>query len=134
MTPQEREQRREAQARYRATDKGKATAHRYWQSEKGRSLSARQRVAHWEEYRPQREAAGRKAREDNPERRKAIALVGFYVRTGRLPRPDACESCGRVVRLHGHHHRGYVGAAKLDVVWLCPACHRERHGEEVMPR
>ena len=129
-----RRDRRRAQARYRTTAGGKDTAHRYWQSAKGRATSARNRHAHWEDYRAQREAYQAALRVAHPERERARDLVQFYVRTGRIVKSPACDNCGAGVRLHGHHHRGYTGEAKLDVIWLCPACHYARHGEEVMPR
>lgn len=127
-----RRDRRNAQARYRVTDKGTATAARYWRTEKGRAASKRNRQKHWDDYREKREAYQADQAQRFPERRRARGLVRFYVRTGRINRPDACQDCGRETRLHGHHHRGYTGEAKLDVVWLCPACHWARHREGVI--
>jgi hypothetical protein len=45
-------------------------------------------------------------------------------RDGRLT-PQPCERCGRE-DTHGHHE-DY--SKPLDVNWLCPPCHGERHRE-----
>lgn len=43
--------------------------------------------------------------------------------TGHLKRPKRCPECGRRVRLHAHHHKGYDKANQLAIRWLCPICH-----------
>jgi len=58
------------------------------------------------------------------EARKAHGEVWRAVRAGRLPRPEACQRCGRECVPHGHH-ADY--ARPLDVKWLCTACHGAEH-------
>ena len=50
------------------------------------------------------------------------------VKAGRITKPDHCEECGQIGRLHGHHE-DY--ARPLEVVWLCPECHRNKHKQVV---
>ena len=54
----------------------------------------------------------------------ARSYLRVYVRRGKIIRPDNCERCGIACKPHGHHH-DY--ALPLDVVWLCPPCHRAEH-------
>lgn len=61
----------------------------------------------------------------NQVKRHAHIKVGNAVRDGKLEKPNACQVCGTTERrLHGHHH-DY--SKPLDVVWVCPPCHREFH-------
>lgn len=61
----------------------------------------------------------------NPEKRRAHSAVNNAIRGGKLIKPTACESCGENnVAIHGHHH-DY--SKPLDVEWLCPQCHSDRH-------
>ncbi len=60
-----------------------------------------------------------------PGRRKANSSVTNAVRDGRLIKPEHCEDCGESHnRIHGHHE-DY--SKPLDVDWLCPPCHKQRH-------
>ena len=59
-------------------------------------------------------------------RNAAWMALNRAVRSGKIVRPDACERCGRAVEVHGHH-ADY--SKKLDVVWLCRACHAIAHME-----
>lgn len=57
----------------------------------------------------------------------ASEKVRRAVRDGRLVKPDACENCGATgTLLHGHHD-DY--SKPLDVIWLCPTCHADRHAD-----
>ena len=90
------------------------------------------RVKAREEY--QKTVRGRKASgrakakwsRNNPERRHAQAILGHRVRIGEIIKPEQCQRCGRIAKLHGHHH-DY--SKPLDVEWLCPICHRQEHKE-----
>lgn len=57
----------------------------------------------------------------HPEKAAAKAAVSAAVRSGRLQR-QPCEKCGARAQAH---HDDY--ARQLDVVWLCPEHHGERH-------
>jgi len=68
-----------------------------------------------------------KYRKNNPHKCTATNAVSYAVREGRLDKPGMCERCncnGTVI--HGHHE-DYN--RPLDVLWLCPQCHTERHKE-----
>lgn len=61
---------------------------------------------------------------------KARAQVQIAIAARRIVKPDQCSACGAVGsggNLHGHHTDYNL---PLDVVWLCPACHGERHRGE----
>lgn len=60
----------------------------------------------------------------HPGKAKARMRVGNAVRDGRLLRAP-CMICGRK-DVHAHHDNY---DRPLDVVWLCPAHHFQRHGE-----
>ena len=53
--------------------------------------------------------------------------VEAAVRTGKLARPDTCESCGATGKIEAHHHLGYEPEHWLDVQWLCQLCHARQH-------
>lgn len=62
---------------------------------------------------------------------RARSKVGHGVRTGQIPDPNElpCSDCGHTgsdMRHEYDHHRGYHGAAALDVVPVCSACHKKR--------
>lgn len=61
----------------------------------------------------------------NPEKRKAWGKVRWAVSTGRITKPDTCQSCGNKKRLEAHHWNGYAEEHCLDVQWLCRSCHRK---------
>lgn len=65
-----------------------------------------------------------KYRSEQPTKYKAHAAVGRAVREGKLQR-GSCERCGSL-RVHGHHE-DY--SKPLEVMWLCPLHHKERHAE-----
>ncbi len=55
-----------------------------------------------------------------PERTRAIQRVKYAIKAGKLKRPPACEVCGKVGKVDGHHE-DYT--KPLDVMWLCRSCH-----------
>lgn len=85
---------------------------------------------------------------DNRKARRAVYLKNFRARnaakvsahnavrravaSGRLIRPKSCSECGAIsdgtrrTQIHAHHD-DY--SRKLDVRWLCPACHVKQHTE-----
>lgn len=70
------------------------------------------------------EAARLKWRDANAEKRAAHVILGHAVTDGRVCKPSTCSKCGSGGRIHGHHE-DYT--APLDVVWVCPTCHRKIH-------
>lgn len=78
--------------------------------------------------RPERIAAAGKIfarwRAQNPERRAAQVKLGYAVRSGRvIPWPVcALPECDQKPEAH---HPDY--SQPLDVVWLCPAHHKQAH-------
>lgn len=68
--------------------------------------------------------AHNKWKEANPEKRAAHVIIGNRIRDGSIIKPDKCQDCGAGGKIHGHHH-DY--AKPLEVEWLCPQCHTNRH-------
>ena len=60
----------------------------------------------------------------HPERPRSHHAVRRAVKTGRLTRPERCERCGKTGKLHAHHE-DYT--KPLDVIWVCPTCHKAIH-------
>ena len=62
--------------------------------------------------------------ERHPEKVKARESVHWAVQSGRIFKPESCEKCLQVAKLHGHH-TDY--SKPLEVNWLCQKCHTEKH-------
>jgi hypothetical protein len=121
---------REAQRRYSRTEKGRAKYARYRETdgyaaaqERFKTKGGRNRLAI---------AHRAKVKAEEPAKYAAWMAVAAALRNGQLVRGDACESCGRDVRLDAHHHRGYAEGHQLDVLWLCRRCHKAAHGKGVV--
>jgi hypothetical protein len=82
----------------------------YNQSPKGRAASAR---------------ASRKWWDKNPRKRAAQLLFNNRKRYDLTLATKPCQRCG-AVNSHAHHENY---DKPLEVVWLCPPHHRERHRE-----
>lgn len=61
----------------------------------------------------------------NREERRAHIIAGNAISAGKL-KPRPCERCGDAVGVQAHHE-DY--SKPLDVTWLCPPCHGQRHRE-----
>lgn len=101
--------------------------HRIRNPEKIREYEARRNKL------PQRIASARRHTDEwaerHPEWRHAHYMVNNAVRDGKLSKPSVCDVCGREGRLHAHH---YDYSKPLEVIWVCPKCHRDIHAEEVL--
>jgi hypothetical protein len=86
--------------------------------EKQREYGRKKRLVH----RAETTASQNRWRERNKHKRHAHAVVNNALRTGALARKP-CEVCGDP-KSQGHHD-DY--SKPLDVVWLCPKHHGERH-------
>jgi hypothetical protein len=65
-------------------------------------------------------------RPKNREKQAAHKAIWKAIRSGELVRPDACGMCGKKCKPHGHH-ADYT--KQLEVVWVCPKCHKELHAQ-----
>jgi len=70
-----------------------------------------------------RKLALKKSREKYPEKNHARQCVSHAIRTGKMTRKP-CEKCGERAQAH---HDDY--SKPLEVMWLCPKHHGERHVE-----
>jgi hypothetical protein len=87
-----------------------------------RKAGVRARADRYKDQALARTAAYRAA---HPERRHAHSLVNAAVRDGKL-KVLPCERCGDAVGVQGHHEDYNK---PLEVIWLCPFHHGERHRE-----
>lgn len=62
---------------------------------------------------------------DNKEKYLARRAVENAVRYNKIIK-QPCERCGETSRVHAHHENY---SKPLDIVWLCPKHHTERHRE-----
>jgi len=72
-------------------------------------------------------AKSRRARLAHPEKKAAWDAVFSAIKKGRLVRPELCEECYLPCRPQAHHP-DYK--KKLDIVWLCRACHLATEGKQ----
>nr|DAO28020.1 MAG TPA: restriction endonuclease [Caudoviricetes sp.] len=107
--------RNQATDRYRETENGKEVRRvikaRYDASEKGKIVKSKTLSAY---------------KERNPIKSAARYKANKAVERGVISKPDSCESCGKHVRLEGHH---YDYNLPLSVKWLCRKCHNDWHKE-----
>jgi len=54
----------------------------------------------------------------------AHVCVKLAIETGLLARPKNCSRCGASGRIEAHHPDYSL---MLEVVWLCPICHKSEH-------
>lgn len=111
-------------AKYKASEKGKAVSLKYRASEKGKSTArkAANSIKGTE--------AKKRYLERNPLKKVAHSKVSNALRDGRIQKPLTCQRCKQIKDLQGHHHRGYEPEFHLDVLWLCPQCHKKAHEED----
>lgn len=57
-------------------------------------------------------------------KRSATQELKYEIDQGNITRPENCSVCDKVCKVHGHHP-DYD--KPLDVVWLCPKCHKQEH-------
>jgi hypothetical protein len=123
------ERAQQSRHQYLHSDHGKVVQQRYQRSKKGRAAQRRadqKRIAsglHAAHSRTYRARRGESVRIQ----RRATDAVQRALANGTLTRPAVCSTCGTPCRPHGHHHRGYEHAHRLDVVWLCVRCHKAAH-------
>jgi len=60
-----------------------------------------------------------------PTRHKANLLAQKAMEVGYLVK-QPCEKCGKTEKIHAHHW-SYKTKNWLNVIWLCPGCHRKEH-------
>jgi len=139
MTP---EQRREYNQKYYEKNREKILAEYYANPEERRKYGrehARKLVDENPEHAKNKNAYRIKWASENPDKikiyweknrrgsvakRLASQAVRVAVRSGHLLKPHACESCGKISRVHGHHD-DY--SRPLAVRWLCQPCHLKIH-------
>ena len=66
------------------------------------------------------------------EKIKARWILANAIRDHRKIRGTHCENCGVTVEIEAHHHNGYAAEFALDVIWLCPPCHKAADREKVL--
>ena len=84
-------------------------------------------VARWKAKHPERirehdrrHEAKRTANPRYTEARRVHSLTHYYLKTGKLIRPDQCEECGVACKPDAAH---VDYSRPLEVRWLCRPCH-----------
>lgn len=130
---------KKARAKYKKSEKGKVSNHKYITTDKVREryrqLGTRYRMSEQgrikiKEYKHS-DAGKQKYKEyrnNNPIQTKARAAVSQAVCAGKLPRvfTRKCK-CGKVAQ--EYHHWSYAKEHWLDVIPLCTQCHADIHRE-----
>ena len=98
-----------AHRKYRETKAGKEIEWKYAQSDPGKEV---------------RRKTNQKYKRLNTKKTKPHHAVEYALKTGKLTRPNHCESCFKECRPDGHHE-DY--SRPLDVEWLCKKCHTNLH-------
>ena len=65
-------------------------------------------------------ATKKKYRDENKEKTKASSVINNGIASGKITRPDHCESCFKECKPEAHHE-DY--SKPFDVDWLCKKCH-----------
>ena len=105
-----KERKKKNDSEYAKTDKAKKQREEYRKSQKGKDIMAESR---------------KKWNKKNPKKVRAEVMAHNAIRDGKLIK-QPCEVCGRSDRVHAHH---CDYDKPLDVMWLCPICHRAWHNE-----
>jgi hypothetical protein len=101
---------------------------RRWR-ERNRARIAEYNAARYEEKPEYLYQATRSYIQRNPERRSAHKAVSYAVKVGKFPPAwtMVCEHCQEALASQYHHHNGYLGEHRLDVIALCTECHGKAH-------
>jgi hypothetical protein len=54
----------------------------------------------------------------------ARVKLNYYLRLGKVIKPDVCVKCNEVKKLEAHHD-DY--SKPLEVLWMCRPCHSDHH-------
>ena len=68
----------------------------------------------------------RRKRASSKDYRTSHCKLARAVKNGLVLKPDKCERCDATDNVQGHHDDH---SKALDVMWLCPVCHAQRHSE-----
>ena len=71
----------------------------------------------------EKEKARNAKRRNDPKRIVSRTLYNA-VQRGEIIRPNHCEKCGNIGKIHGHH---FDYEKPFDVNWLCFDCHMNEH-------
>lgn len=82
------------------------------------------RIEYYREYDRKRGARSGFNVSKDPTKMRARSKAIRAIRSGKIPRPERCAACAERTRLHAHHD-DYT--KPLEVIFLCPVCHKERH-------
>jgi len=100
----------------------RAYKQKYYQDNRGECLQRRRR--YYENN--QEEIIKKRLRyyKENPKMSKAQYLVKRQIKKGEIKRPNTCEYCEKEGKVHAHH---CDYNKPLEVIWLCPKCHKNWH-------
>lgn len=109
---------------YRETNLERVRAYDRSRGSLSHRVAARAEYAKTDSYARSHEAAALRWSARHPDRRRANVIMGNAVRDGRLVPWPVC-AVPECSDLPQGHHPDY--SRPLDVVWLCPAHHKQAH-------
>jgi hypothetical protein len=119
----------ERRLRYSHSSKGKEHAKQYRQSDK-RISANRQYAKKYRETENGKVVTKKyyeKSKTEHPEMYKARTALMHAMQDGKIKKPSVCDNCGKQhYYIHGHHW-SYLPEHRLDIIWLCPSCHKLIH-------
>jgi ubiquitin C-terminal hydrolase len=60
--------------------------------------------------------------------KRCQVAVKRAVDSGIIIKPKNCEKCNKEYKILHGHHEDY--SKRLEVIWLCPACHKKQHSKK----
>lgn len=95
---------------------------RYWKNREDLLKKAKER----DSYKNRKSEVTNKWRMRNKEKAACHQQVVRALKKGKIKKPETCLMCGKNDKLHAHHS-DYK--KPLEVVWVCPSCHRKIHSK-----
>ena len=123
------EQRRETSLEWGRKNKEKINEqHRErYNLEKDRTRKTIYKLKHPKRVAERQAKAGKEWRKYNKEKTAAHKGWARYCASNDVAIPCYCQQCHQECKPHAHHYLGYAKENWLDVVFLCPLCHRRIH-------
>ena len=95
--------------------------YRKWRTTHRDELRKYQRK-YYQKHHPECQSYFKNYKEKYPERKRAIAIVSYAIKKGRLKK-SCCIICAN--KKSEAHHQDYN--KPLEVIWLCKSCHKKLH-------
>jgi hypothetical protein len=105
----------------------RAKEREYSRSRRGREINNATHRRNYGKHRADKAAYAKRHAKEHPDRYTARYRLDNAIKLGHITPPEACQNCGIVGPVHGHHP-DY--SKPFDVEWLCRGCHGLKHRKE----